>query len=275
MPLSGKVALVTGAARGIGRAIAETYARAGAAVAMVDIANPAAIRTRGYRLASEAEFDEAVAALKAAGARVLRIKADVRDLEALRAAYRLTVDTFGGLDIVVANAGTVAWHTIENGTEAEVDDVMQVNLAGVWKTIHAAVPHLKRRGGRVITISSIGGRMGAAGNGIYTATKWGVIGLTKQAANELGSYNIAVNAIAPGPIDTPMYRSTGQLRSMGLNSFAEQDRLLDSLMPLRSEPALAPQAVADAALFLAGGLAASISGTVIDVALGFNASYTG
>jgi NAD(P)-dependent dehydrogenase (short-subunit alcohol dehydrogenase family) len=267
---------VTGAARGIGRATAEALAREGASVALFDIADPAAITSStGYRLANASELDEAFRSVQQFG-RALRFQGDVRSLESLKSAMKETVAQFGGLDIVVANAGYVAWHTVENGTEQQVDDVMQVNIAGVWKTIHAAVPHLKARGGgRIITISSIGGRIGAAGNGIYTPTKWAVIGMTKQAAQELGPYNIAVNSVAPGPVNTPMYRSEGQLRSMGMKTFAEQDNALNAVMPLGESPALAPADIADSVVFLAGARAKTISGTVIDVALGFNASYTG
>lgn len=274
--LSGKVALVTGAARGIGRAIAETYAKAGASVVLFDIADPDAIRSsQGYHLATLQDLDAAVAAANRHGGRAVKFVGDVRSLDDLRGAMDSAASRFGGLDIVVANAGYVAWHTIENGSERAVDDVLQVNLSGVWKTIHAAIPHLKRRGGgRIITLSSIGGRAGFAGNGIYTASKWGVIGLTKQAALELGPSNIAVNSIAPGPVDTPMYRSEGQIASMGLMSAADQDRALNPLLPLGDRASLAPQDIADAALFLAGDASKSISGATLDVALGFNANYT-
>lgn len=274
--LDGKIALVTGAARGIGRAIAETYAKAGASVVLFDIANPRALSSgRGYRLATPEDLDAAFEAVHRHGAPAIRFVGDVRRLDDIKRAMQQAENRFGGLDIVVANAGYVAWHTIENGTERQVDDVVQVNLNGVWKTIHAAIPHLKRRGGgRIITLSSIGGRAGFAGNGIYTATKWGVIGLTKQAAAELGPVNIAVNSIAPGPVDTPMYRSEGQIASMGLKTIEDQDKALNPMLPLGDRASLSPQDIADTALFLASDAARTISGATIDVALGFNASYT-
>jgi NAD(P)-dependent dehydrogenase (short-subunit alcohol dehydrogenase family) len=275
-PLEGKVAFVTGAARGIGRAIAETYARAGATVAMLDVADPAALKTaRGYRVANMAEFDAAVARVRELGGRPLKLVADVRDLAALRSAAQRTVQEFGGLDIVVANAGYVCWHTTESGSEAEWVDVVDVNVHGVWKTMNATIPHLKKRGGgSIITLASIGGRAGFVGNGAYTATKWAVIGLTKQAALELGPANIAVNAISPGPVDTPMYRSEGQIASMGMKTAADQDQALNGVLPLGDKPALKPEDIARTALFLASEGARSISGTAIDVALGFNANYT-
>lgn len=275
-PFAGKVALVTGAARGIGQAIAEEYARLGADVAMVDVADPAAFAPRpGFRVANAAEFDAAAAAVRAHGGRVLQIRADVRNLAAMRAAVDRTAAEFGGLDFVVANAGFVAWHGNEAGAEQDFVDVVDVNIHGVWKTIQPAIPHLRRRGGgRIVTLASIGGRAGFAGNGIYTATKWAVIGLTKQLAMELGPSNIAVNAVSPGAVNTPMYRSTAQMAAMGVRTAAEQDALINPMKPLGDRAAMEPKDIADAVMFLCSDAARSISGVALDVALGFNASYT-
>ncbi|MCM0021864.1 MAG: SDR family oxidoreductase [Tagaea sp.] len=275
-PFAGKVALVTGAARGIGRAIAIEYAKRGANVAMIDVANPAAFAPRpGFRVADMSEFDAAVAAASAHGTRILKIQADVRDLAAMRAATDRSARELGGLDFVVANAGFVAWHANETGAERDFVDVVDVNIHGVWKTVQPAIPHLKARGGgRIVTIASIGGRAGFAGNGIYTATKWAVIGLTKQMAMEFGPANIAVNAVSPGPVNTPMYRSQAQIASMGLRSAAEQDAALNPLLPLGDRPAMEPEEIADAVMFLSSEQAKAISGVALDVALGFNASYT-
>ncbi len=275
-PFVGKVALVTGAARGIGRAIAEEYARLGAHVAMIDVADPAAFAPRpGFRVANGAEFDETVASVARHGTRVLRIQADVRDLAAMRAAADRTARELGGIDFVVANAGFVAWHSNEAGQEQDFVDVVDVNIHGVWKTIQPAVPHLKARGGgRIVTIASIGGRLGVVGNGIYTATKWAVIGLTKQMAAEFGPANITVNAVSPGPVDTPMYRSEGQIASMGLKTPEDQDRVLNPLLPVGDRAALEPKDIADAVMFLSSDGAKAISGVALDVALGFNAAYT-
>ncbi|MDQ7832597.1 MAG: SDR family oxidoreductase [Desulfovibrionaceae bacterium] len=274
--LSGKTAFVTGAARGIGRAICEKFAAYGADVAMLDIADPAKLHsTAGYSVSTMREFDEAVAAVKVHGTRVAKFQADVRNLSALEEAARQTAGQLGGIDIVVANAGYVAWHSFEDGTPLQWRDVIDVNILGVFYTAKATIPYLKKRGGgRIINLASVGGRAAFAGNGAYTSTKWAVVGMTKQAALELGKYRIAVNAIAPGAVNTPMYRSEGQRRSMGVNTSQEQDMIIDPLSPLGSAGAIDPEDVADAALFLVGDAAKTISATIVDVALGYNASYT-
>ncbi|BAU12989.1 putative 2-keto-3-deoxygluconate dehydrogenase [Leptolyngbya sp. NIES-3755] len=194
--LTGKVAFITGAARGIGRAIAELFAANGANIAMLDIADPSRLNsTKGYRVANMTEFNQAVAAVKRYGTKVVQIQVDVRDLVARQAAAERTNRELGGIDIVVANAGYCAWHSFEEGTPQQWNDVYDVNVHGVFNTAKVAIPFLKQRsGGRIINLASVGGRAGFAGNGAYTSSKWAVIGMTKQAAQELGKYNIAVNA---------------------------------------------------------------------------------
>jgi NAD(P)-dependent dehydrogenase (short-subunit alcohol dehydrogenase family) len=275
-PLAGRVALITGAARGIGRAMAEAYARAGARVAMVDIANPQAYRTaRGYRVASMAELDAAVASVAALGGQPLKIVADVRDHGAMVRAANSAASRFGRLDVAIANAGFVNWHAFEDGTPEQWREVYDTNVHGVWNTMQAAIPHMRRqKAGRIIATSSIGGRYGVPGNGAYTSSKWAVIGMVKQAAAELGKYGIAVNAVAPGPVDTPMYRSEGQRRSMGVSTAEEQDRMIAPFLPFGGRPVQAPEEIADAAVFLATDAARGISGVSLDVAVGFNANYT-
>lgn len=283
--LTGKVALVTGAARGIGLSVAKTYARQGAKVVMLDIADPSAVPpVEGFRIANAEEFQAAIEEVRAIAPDTLGITADVRNRAALANAVAQATETFGGLDIAVANAGYVRWHSFANGTDEDWKSVYDVNVHGVFNTFHAAIPALRQRGGgSLISLSSIAGRIGVIGNGAYNSSKWAVIGLTKQAALELGADNIRANAIAPGPVNTPMYRSEGQKRSMGIDvaafsaaeANAAQDAILNPALPLGDTPASEPQAIANTALYLASDLSADVSGAVLDTALGYNANYTG
>lgn len=282
--LAGKVALVTGAARGIGLAIARAYAEEGAHVVMIDVADPDAVPpVEGFRIANREEFDAAIGEVRAIAPDTVGIVGDVREPGDMAAAVERAVSEFGGLDVAVANAGYVRWHPFADGTPLDWRSVYDVNVHGVFNTFHAAIPAMRERGGgSLIALSSIGGRQGVNGNGAYTSTKWAVIGLTKQAALELGPDGIRANAIAPGPVNTPMYRSEGQKRSMGIDvatmTEAEankaQDAMLNPVLPLGDHPALEPEEIAASAVFLASDASRTVSGLVLDNALGYNASYT-
>ncbi len=274
--LDERVALVTGAARGIGLAIAKAYAEEGASVVMLDIADPAAVPpVEGFRIASAEEFESGFQQVRALSPNVVKVTGDVREPGDLAGAVAKAAERFGGLDIAVANAGYVRWHSFADGTELDWKSVYDVNVHGVFNTFKAAIPAMRRRGGgRLISLSSIGGRQGVPGNGAYTSTKWAVIGLTKQAAIELGPDNITANAIAPGPVDTPMYRSEGQRRSMGVETIAQQDAVIGPMLPLGDQPVIQPEEIAKTAVFLASEAGGSISGASLDVAFGYNAFYT-
>ncbi|KAF3890956.1 MULTISPECIES: mycofactocin-coupled SDR family oxidoreductase [Nostocales] len=275
LPLSGKVALVTGAARGIGLATAVELARQGADIALLDIAQPQGVRNiHSYRLANRTELEKAVRLVQAEGRRALPIVADVRDLAAMKQAAETTLRELGGLDILVANAGIAIWSPFDEMTSQQWSDVIDVNLTGVANSMWAVIPHMqKQKRGRIIAVSSIGGRMGVAGVANYSATKWGVIGLVKSVALELGQDNITVNAVAPGAVNTPLYRSEGQRRSTSANTAQDQDKvaLAYHALPI---PALEPTDVATAIAFLTKDDAQYISGAVLDVAAGGNARYT-
>lgn len=283
--LTDKVALITGAARGIGLATAKVYAQAGAKVVMLDIADPNAVPpVDGFRLANAEEFEAAFQEVRAAAPDTIKVVGDVRVPADMGGAVSQAVDAFGGLDIAVANAGYVRWHPFAEGTEEDWKSVYDINVHGVFNTFKAATPALRTRGGgSLISVSSIAGRQGVPGNGAYNSSKWAVIGLTKQAALELGGDGIRSNVIAPGPVDTPMYRSDGQKMSMGIDvaamttaeSSAAQDAMLNPLLPLGSAPASQPDAIAQTALYLASDMSADVSGAVLDTALGYNALYTG
>ena len=222
-PLSGKVALVTGAARGIGRATAIELAQRGADITFIRHCRSSRCRTYyGYRLATEAELEEAVSLVEAEGRKALKIVADVRDLAAMKQAVQKITQQLGELDILVANAGIAIWSPFAQMSPGQWQDVIDVNLTGVANSMWAVLPQMqKQKNGNMIIVSSIGGRQGVAGVTNYASTKWGVIGLAKSAALELGADSIRVNVVAPTAVDTPLYRSEGQYLSTGMNSFEE------------------------------------------------------
>jgi 3-oxoacyl-[acyl-carrier protein] reductase len=192
MTLEGKTALVTGASRGIGREIALELARQGANVA-VNYAG------------SEAKANEVVDEIKALGREAFVIKCDVSNTEEVTAMVKEAVDRFGNLDILVNNAGITKDNLLMRMKEEEWDDVININLKGVFLCTKAVTRQMmKQRVGRIINITSVVGVSGNPGQANYVSAKAGVIGLTKTTAKELASRNITVNAIAPGFISTDM-----------------------------------------------------------------------
>jgi 3-oxoacyl-[acyl-carrier protein] reductase len=192
MNLAGKSALVTGASRGIGREIALELARQGANVA-VNFAG------------SEAKANEVVDEIKALGRDAFTVKCDVSNSEEVNEMVKETIDRFGKLDILVNNAGITKDNLLMRMKEEEWDDVININLKGVFLCTKAVTRQMmKQRVGRIINIASIVGVSGNPGQANYVAAKAGVIGLTKTTAKELASRNITVNAVAPGFITTDM-----------------------------------------------------------------------
>ncbi|MFK7695895.1 3-oxoacyl-[acyl-carrier-protein] reductase [Paenibacillus sp. HJGM_3] len=191
-PLQGKIALVTGASRGIGRAIAIALAEAGADVA-VNYAG------------SERAAQEVVAHIESLGRRAFKVQADVASSAQVEEMVKQVLDRFERLDILVNNAGITRDNLIMRMKEEEFDQVVNTNLKGVFNCIKAVTrPMMKQRFGRIINISSVVGVLGNAGQANYVSAKAGVIGLTKASARELASRNITVNAVAPGYIETDM-----------------------------------------------------------------------
>jgi SDR family mycofactocin-dependent oxidoreductase len=278
--LEGKVAIITGAARGIGRAAAVAFAREGAAVMGIDIAGPVSA-TLEVSPATKDELDQTGRLVEAAGGTWDSYRLDQRDLPALRAAADRTVQAFGKIDILFANAGIQSFKPILEMEDADWHDQIDVNLTGTCNAIRAIAPHLvKNGGGRIIVTSSTQGRHGTKFGAAYSASKWGIIGLMKSAALELGHYGITVNAVIPGLIDTPLTRHR-QRYAQAVDDLDnaepigtledEAKQKLRAKSPL-GVPWIEPEAIAPAVVFLASDEAYMVSGATYDVTGGDSAN---
>jgi NAD(P)-dependent dehydrogenase (short-subunit alcohol dehydrogenase family) len=253
MVLQDKIALVTGAGRGMGRAIALQYAEAGADIAAADIDGQTAQATS--------------AAVEALGRRSLPIQADVGALADIDRMVRQTVETFGRLDILVNNAGVTQYLYIMEVTEADWDRIHRINAKGVFFCMQRAAREMiaQGQGGRIVNIASIAGR-GYAGtsNAAYAASKGAVIAMTRIAAHQLGRYNINVNAICPGVTRTEMSHASLQQRAaqLGLPVEELERRRLESIPIGRAND---PDDIAAMAVFLAGPGARNITGQAFNV----------
>lgn len=202
--LDGKVAFITGAARGQGRSHAVHLAEQGADIVAVDVCRDHP--TIKYHMASEDDLGHTAKLVEEAGSKILTWTADVRDLKALEEAAQAAVDTFGHIDIVVANAGVLSFAKTWEMTEEQWSEMIGINLDGVWKTVRATVPHMiaANRGGSIILTSSTNGKKGYGNMSHYTASKHGVVGLCKSLAVELSPYMIRVNTVNPTTVNTDM-----------------------------------------------------------------------
>ena len=239
--LQGKSALVTGASRGIGRAIAVALAEAGADVAV------------NYS-GSEAAAAETVKAVEALGRKAIAVKANVGKADEFDAMVSAALEAFGKLDILVNNAGITRDNLIMRMKESEFDEVIETNLKGVFNGIKAVTrPMMKQRFGRIVNISSVVGVLGNAGQANYVAAKAGVIGLTKSAARELASRGITVNAVAPGFIESDM---TDKLPA------EYRDKLLGDIPMGRMGR---PEDIASIVVYLASDAASYMTGQTVHV----------
>jgi SDR family mycofactocin-dependent oxidoreductase len=270
--LDGKVALVTGAARGQGRSHALALAQEGADVVAVDICRP--VETVSYPMATEGDLAETVAAVERLDRRIVAAPVDVRDLEGFTAFVDDAVGRLGRLDVVSANAGIagLASSTIDLSSD-EWAEMIGVNLTGVWHTAKVAVPHIVRggRGGSVVLTSSVAGLKAYPGIGHYVAAKHGVIGLMKALALELAPHDIRVNAISPTNVDTPMIQNEALWRRFvpdkeapTAEDYAERAKQLNVL----PHPWVEPSDISEALVFLASDAARYITGVTLPVDLG-------
>lgn len=239
--LKGKIALVTGASRGIGKAIAITLAEKGATVIV------------NYN-GSEEKANQVVEEITRAGGSAALRQCNVADFTATQEMIASIIKEYGALDILVNNAGITRDNLIMKMKEEDFDGVLDINLKGTFNTIkHASRQMLKQRSGKIINISSVSGIMGNAGQANYSASKAGVIGLTKAVARELASRQINVNAVAPGFIDTDMTQAMTEQAKEEMSSQIPFDRCGQA------------KEVADVVVFLASEEAAYITGQVISV----------
>ena len=249
MDLTGKKAFVTGAAAGIGRAIADRYARAGAVVTLADI-NAEAVET-------------AAAALAARGSRAQAVVLDMADGAAVERAVEQAAGAMDGLDILVNNAGIATQKPLVDHTVADFERIYRVNVFGLFAAMRAAAAHMIATGrrGRIVNVASVAGIRGSTGRSAYGSSKAAVINLSQVGANELGRNGITVNVIAPGPIETDMVKGmhtpgtrAGWLEEVPMGRYGE------------------PEDIAEAALYLASDGAGFVTGQVLCVDGGFSAT---
>jgi len=273
--LDGRVAIVTGAARGQGRAHALALAAAGATVVASDIAGQ--IDTVPYPMGTRDDLDETVRRVREQGGDIRGEVVDVRDAAQVDDSVARVVAEFGRVDILVANAGVSVFRAIEEITDAAWADMIDTNLTGAFHCIRAVVPHMRAAGyGRIVTISSGAGRGGMRNLSHYAASKWGLIGLTKSVALEVAGDGITANVVCPTTVDTPMVHNPTTYSvfcpDVPQPTIDDVRPRLAKLSPMRV-PWLDPSDVTRAVMYLVTDSGAT-SGSVLDVNLATSASRT-
>ena len=270
--LEGRVAFVTGAARGQGRAHAVRLANEGADIVAVDVCGPVS-DTITYPAATSEELAETASAVEATGRKVLAREVDIRDLAAQQQLVADTIEQFGRLDVVVANAGVLSWGRMFEMSEEQWDSVIDVNLNGTWRTLRATVPAMIEagNGGSIIVVSSSAGLKATPGNSHYAASKHGLVAITNSLALEVGEYGIRVNSIHPYSIDTPMVEPDAMMEIFG-----KYPTYIHSFSPMPFHPVnhegkkglqefMTAEEVSDVVTWLASDASATISGSQIAV----------
>jgi SDR family mycofactocin-dependent oxidoreductase len=258
-----RVAFVTGAAHGQGRATALALAAAGDRIAAFDVARPLAYP--GYALGSEDDLGSLARACEELGSECLTFVGDVRDDAAIRAAVDRTIERFGSIDVLFNNAGICAYGLAHELTEEAWDTMLDINLKGAWLVARRIIPHMiARKRGVIINNSSVGGLRGLGRLSHYTASKWALTGLTKAWAIELAPHGIRVISIHPTGVNTPMNDGLAELEGATPREIAE--RSAGNLLPV---PWIEPEDVAKAVVFLASDDARYVTGSqfVLDAGL--------
>jgi len=267
--VEGKVAFITGAARGQGRAHAVRMAQEGADIIAVDICKQ--IDSVQIPLSTPEDLAETADLVKGHNRRIYTAEVDVRDFDALKAAVDAGVEQMGRLDIIVANAGIGnGGATLDKTSEPDWTDMIDVNLGGVWKTVKAGVPHILAggRGGSIILTSSVGGLKAYPHTGHYVAAKHGVVGLMRTFAVELGAQNIRVNSVHPTNVNTPLFMNDGTMKLFRPdleNPGPDDMKVVGQLMHTLPIGWVEPEDIANAVLFLASDEARYVTGVTLPV----------
>ncbi len=261
--LDGKVALITGAARGQGRAHALALASDGADIVAWDVPGPMSSLT--YSLGTQEDLDLTTKLVKEKGRRCLSRSVDVSDASQVNAGVEHTLEEFGRLDIALANAGIVTVGQFVDVTDESWEQMLATNLTGVFTTLRAVVPPmLEQRWGRIVVTASMGGRMGIKGQSAYNATKWGVIGLAKSLALEVANDGITVNVVCPCAVRTPMLQPDADSEVP-----EEVVRRLTRSNPI-AKPWIEAEDVTRAVMYLVQDPGV-LTGTIMEVSLGSSA----
>ncbi|MGQ9920309.1 MAG: mycofactocin-coupled SDR family oxidoreductase [Desulfobacca sp.] len=264
MKLAGKVAIVTGGARGNGFAIAKLMAQEGADIAIADIC--ADIPTVPYPLSTLETMEKAVAEIQQLGRRAVGIRCDVRKAEEVQGMVQQVLDTLGRVDILVNNAGTATLEALVDMSEETWDDMLDVHLKGAFLCCKYVVPHLiEQHSGKIINISSVGGTRGFGMGSHYCAAKHGLIGLTKSLAMETADHNINVNVVCPGTVWTDMM--AGLANYFGMETEEAKENFFSG--HLFKDREITPEDVGRAVLWLATEDSRLVTGAVIMVDAGW------